>query len=115
MIEAVGDRRPHRYTAEEVRIRLENAKKDGELFRDHRGVYHHAIGHSGTVMGIQGFSGYQGSRSIFEEEPPMPPVVISAANYDAVMNSKRRFSIRSFIREGVRDLKGFFQKKGDKA
>lgn len=110
MKEALGN--PHYYTAEEVRARLECAKQDGEMFRDHRGVYHQ-IGSSGTsgCPGVSGFSGYYG-RAI--PTPHLNEKELEQFKEDMKQRYvvKPRFSLRRFVREGIKDLKSFF-KKGD--
>ena len=94
---------PHRYTAEEVRARLERAKNDGEMTRDSRGIYHQigASGFSGTP-GFCGFSGISGST------PSHNRITYEA---DVYVKHRKRFSIIVLIREAVNDLKEYFTKK----
>lgn len=101
MEEAIGG--GHCYTAEEVRLRLERAKQDGALYRDHRGVYHANVGHSG----VSGYPGYPGSPGFSGSVRPIENIT-----YDSDMIRPRaRFSIRALIREAVRELKAYFTKK----
>jgi len=107
MKESVGG---HYYTAEEVRQRLELAKKDGEVFRDSRGAYRHAVGVSGTsgIPGFQGFSGYQGHVFIDSIDPYEKKVEQFLPGAHSVIKP-RPFSVRAFIKEAVNELKVYFK------
>ena len=105
MDESVGDRgtfRGHYYTAAEVRARLEGFS-----------------GHSGH-QGISGFSGIPGQRDLMRELMYNEGDVsfaerVSQWNYSSHSTIKpRRFSVRAFVREGIKDLKEYFQKKETK-
>ena len=83
------------YTATEVQARLETAKREGELMKDSRGMYH--IGASG----FNGISHYLGSSGILPS--------ISRVKYEDTEIKPQRFTVRGFIREAVNDLKAYFK------
>ena len=103
-MESIGGEHPrgHRYTAEEVRTRLEIAKREGELMKDARGTYHSAgvSGFSGTTSPYYGSSGYPPSHRQVKYE-----------GEEIAVKQYRRFSINEFVRAGLNDLKAYFKKK----
>lgn len=110
MIESIGGPpMGHYYTAEEVRHRLERAKQDGELIRDNKGMYHYASGVSGTV-GPRGMQGYQGSSSAGSiNHDDLYKKTVEQFREMHLVDKPRRFTVRAFIREGIKDLKVFFK------
>lgn len=109
MEESIGGQQGHFYTAEEVRLRLERAKTDGELIRDSKGVYR-VVGHSGH-SGFSGASGYAGSIGRYADcDVPFEKRVEQWKGQHSLIKP-RRFSVRAFVRTGIKDLKVFFQTK----